>query len=46
VNNPNPKLRARSTVGIVIFWKLKFDDGEYVDGYVYTRATARLTASR
>lgn len=35
VNNPNPKLRARSTVGIVIFWKLKFDDGEYVDGYVY-----------
>ena len=34
-HNPNPKLQARSTVGIVIFWKLKYDDGAYVDGYVY-----------
>jgi uncharacterized protein (DUF2147 family) len=36
VNNPNPKLRARSTVGIVIIWKLTYDDdGEYSGGYVY-----------
>lgn len=35
VNNPKPELRKRSTLGIVLVWKLKFDDGEYVDGYVY-----------
>jgi uncharacterized protein (DUF2147 family) len=35
VNNPNASLRARSTVGIVIIWKLKFEDNEYSDGYVY-----------
>lgn len=35
INNPNPKQRGRSTVGIIIIWKLKFEDGEYVDGYVY-----------
>lgn len=33
--NPKPELRTRPTLGIVIFWKLKFDDGEFVDGYVY-----------
>ena len=35
VNNPKPELRNRSTLGIVIIWKLKYEDGEYVDGYVY-----------
>jgi uncharacterized protein (DUF2147 family) len=35
VNNPKPELRNRSTVGIVLIWKLKYEDGEYVDGYVY-----------
>lgn len=35
INNPNPKQRTRSTVGIIIIWKLKYEDGEYVDGYVY-----------
>lgn len=35
VNNPKPELRNRSTLGIVIIWKLKFEDGEYVGGYVY-----------
>ncbi|MEY4575513.1 MAG: hypothetical protein RL701_216 [Pseudomonadota bacterium] len=35
LRNPNPKLRARSTVGIVIIWKLAFEDGEYVGGRVY-----------
>lgn len=35
VNNPKPELRKRSTLGIVLIWKLKYDDGEYVDGYVY-----------
>jgi uncharacterized protein (DUF2147 family) len=34
-NNPNPKLRDRTTVGIVIIWKLTYDDGEYSGGYVY-----------
>jgi uncharacterized protein (DUF2147 family) len=33
--NPKPNLRTRSTVGIVLIWKLKYEDGEYVDGYVY-----------
>jgi uncharacterized protein (DUF2147 family) len=33
--NPNPALRTRSTVGILIIWKLKYEDGEYVDGHVY-----------
>jgi uncharacterized protein (DUF2147 family) len=34
-NNPDPKLRDRSTVGIVIIWHLRYEDGEYVDGYCY-----------
>jgi|HubBroStandDraft_6_1064221.scaffolds.fasta_scaffold118210_2 uncharacterized protein (DUF2147 family) len=34
-NNPDPKLRDRSTIGIVIIWNLKYEDGEYVDGYCY-----------
>jgi uncharacterized protein (DUF2147 family) len=35
VNNPDPKLRERKLKGIVIMWNLKFEDGEYVDGYCY-----------
>lgn len=35
VNNPDPKLRDRVLRGIVIMWNLRFDDGEYVDGYCY-----------
>jgi uncharacterized protein (DUF2147 family) len=36
INNPNPKLRSRSTMGIIIIWKLKYEgNGEYEDGYVY-----------
>ena len=35
VNNKDPKLRDRPIVGIVIMWHLRYDDGEYVDGYVY-----------
>jgi uncharacterized protein (DUF2147 family) len=35
VNNPNPKQRERKLKGIVIMWNLKFEDGEYVDGYCY-----------
>lgn len=35
-HNPNPKLRARSTVGIVLIWKLRSEgDGSFEDGYVY-----------
>jgi uncharacterized protein (DUF2147 family) len=33
--NPNPALRERATVGIVIIWKLVFDSGEYSGGHVY-----------
>lgn len=33
--NPNAKLRSRPVVGIILIWKLRFEDGEYVDGYVY-----------
>ena len=35
VNNKDPKLRDRPIVGIVLMWHLTYDDGEYVDGYVY-----------
>ncbi len=35
VNNPDPKLRDRKLKGIVIMWHLRFEDGEYVDGYCY-----------
>ncbi len=46
-NNKDPKLRDRSIVGIVIMWHLRYDDGEYVDGYVYNPedgGTYRLNA--
>jgi uncharacterized protein (DUF2147 family) len=35
VHNKDPKLRDRPLVGIVLMWNLRYDDGEYVDGYVY-----------
>ncbi|HVW28751.1 MAG TPA: DUF2147 domain-containing protein [Polyangiaceae bacterium] len=35
VNNPDPKLRDRKLKGLVIMWHLRYDDGEYVDGYCY-----------
>lgn len=35
VNNPDPKLRERKLKGIVIMWHLRFEDGEYIDGYCY-----------
>jgi uncharacterized protein (DUF2147 family) len=34
-NNPDPKLRDRDNVGSVVIWHLRWDDGEYVDGYCY-----------
>lgn len=35
VNNPDAKLRERKLKGIVLMWHLRFEDGEYVDGYCY-----------
>lgn len=35
VNNPDPKLRSRKIRGLTIMWNLRFEDGEYVDGYCY-----------
>lgn len=35
IHNKDPKLRDRWLVGIVLMWNLRYDDGEYVDGYVY-----------
>jgi len=35
VNNPDPRLRDRKLRGLVIMWHLRYDDGEYVDGYCY-----------
>jgi uncharacterized protein (DUF2147 family) len=35
VHNKDPKLRDRPLVGAVLMWHLRFEDGEYVDGYVY-----------
>lgn len=35
-HNPKPELRGRSTLGIVLIWKLRYEgDGEYEGGYVY-----------
>ena len=34
-NNPDPKLRDRTTLGAVIIWHLQYDSGEYVGGYCY-----------
>ncbi|HEX7478128.1 MAG TPA: DUF2147 domain-containing protein [Polyangiales bacterium] len=36
IHNPKPELRDRSTIGIIIIWKLQYDDGEYENGYVYS----------
>jgi len=33
--NDDPALRARPLVGIDLIWKLRYEDGEYVDGFVY-----------
>lgn len=35
VNNPKPELRNRAVLGIVLIWGLKYEDGEFVDGYLY-----------
>ncbi len=35
VENDNPKLRSRSIIGIVLMWQLRYEDGDYEDGYVY-----------
>ena len=35
VENDDPKLRKRSIIGIVLMWGLRYEDGEYEDGYVY-----------
>ena len=34
-NNPDPKLRGRDNIGSIIIWHLRYDDGEYIDGYCY-----------
>lgn len=33
--NPDPKLRERKLKDLVIMWNLRFEDGEYIDGYCY-----------
>src|SRR4051794_10033296 len=35
IHNPDPELRQRWTVGIVIIWKLTYAAGEYSGGYLY-----------
>jgi uncharacterized protein (DUF2147 family) len=35
VKNPDPKLRGRKLKDLVIMWNLRYEDGEYVDGYCY-----------
>jgi uncharacterized protein (DUF2147 family) len=35
VENDDPKMRSRDVVGIVLIWKLKYEEDQYVDGYVY-----------
>lgn len=53
VHNPNPALRERSLIGAVLMWNLRYEDGRYVDGYVYNpedgdtyRVKAWLTSAR
>jgi uncharacterized protein (DUF2147 family) len=33
--NDDPKLQTREVVGILLIWKLKYEEAEYVDGFVY-----------
>ena len=33
--NDDPALRSRPIVGIVLIWKLRYEGGKYVDGFVY-----------
>jgi uncharacterized protein (DUF2147 family) len=35
IHNKDPKLRDRSVIGIVLIWNLRYEDGAYIDGYVY-----------
>jgi uncharacterized protein (DUF2147 family) len=42
VHNPNPKLQGRSTIGIVLIWKLVYEDGEYSGGYVYNPRDGKI----
>jgi uncharacterized protein (DUF2147 family) len=35
INNPDPKLRERKLKNVVLMWNLRYEDGEYVDGYCY-----------
>jgi len=35
VENDDPKMRTRDVVGIILIWKLKYEEGKYADGYVY-----------
>jgi uncharacterized protein (DUF2147 family) len=47
VHNKDPKLRDRPLLGAVLMWHLRYDDGEYVDGFVYNPedgGTYRLNA--
>jgi uncharacterized protein (DUF2147 family) len=35
IHNPNPKLRGRALLGIIVVWKLVYADGEFSGGYAY-----------
>jgi uncharacterized protein (DUF2147 family) len=35
IHNPDLELRDRSVVGIVLTWNLRYEDGQYENGYVY-----------
>lgn len=35
IHNPDPRKRARSTIGIVLIWNLTHEDARYRGGYVY-----------
>jgi len=52
IHNPNPKLRARPTIGLTVIWGLVYAGGEYSSGYAYNprdgktyRLQAELIAS-
>ena len=40
--NPDPKLRTRSKMGLVILHDLKFDDDEWSDGEIYDARSGKM----
>lgn len=40
-NNKDPKLRSRLATEVILFWDLRYDDGEWVKGKLYDDVTGK-----